>query len=81
MKPSLGRIVLYRMTEVDCQIVAGRGKLNLPRPGDQYPAVIVRTFGSTTVNLSVLLDGESTYWATSRAEGDGESQWSWPPRV
>jgi len=48
--------------------------------GEQYPAVVVRTFGGTTVNLHVLLDGNDTYWATSRMEGDDPGQWSWPPR-
>lgn len=46
--------------------------------GDVYPAVIVRTFGGTTVNLQVLLDGNDHYWATSRTEGDGQGQWAWP---
>jgi hypothetical protein len=46
--------------------------------GDSYPAVVVRTFGGSTVNLKVLLDGNDDYWATSRAEGDEPGQWSWP---
>jgi hypothetical protein len=49
--------------------------------GDVYPAVIVRTFGGTTVNLHVLLDGNDTFWATSRMEGDEAGRWSWPPRA
>lgn len=48
--------------------------------GDIYPALVVRTFGGTTVNLHVLLDGNDTYWATSRVEGDNPGQWSWPVR-
>jgi hypothetical protein len=56
---------------------------NTALPGDTYPAVIVRVFGPTPenrANLSVLLDGTDTYWATSRTEGDGEGEWSWPTR-
>ena len=52
--------------------------------GDVYPAMIVRTWGSTpesSVQLQVFLDGNDTYWATSVNEGDGERAWSWPPRV
>lgn len=51
--------------------------------GDTYPAMIVRVFHpeSTTANLQVFLDGNDTYWATSRAEGEGEFHWAWPPRV
>lgn len=49
--------------------------------GDVYPAVVVRTFHGTTVNLKVLLDGNDDYWATSRGEGDGVGFWHWPERV
>jgi hypothetical protein len=49
--------------------------------GDVYPAIVVRTFLGTTVNLQVQLDGNDTYWATSRSEGDDAGFWSWPPRV
>lgn len=48
--------------------------------GDQYPAVIVRVFdpSSTTVNLQVHLDGNDTYWATSRQAGDGPGRYQLP---
>lgn len=46
--------------------------------GDEYPAVVVRAFGGSTVNLHVLLDGNDTYWATSRQEGGEPGEWSWP---
>lgn len=48
--------------------------------GDIYPAMIVRVWNeaTTTVQLQVFLDGNDTYWATSRSQGDGESQWSYP---
>jgi hypothetical protein len=54
---------------------------NHVQAGEVYPAVVVRTFGGPAANLKVLLDGNDDYWATSRVEGDGECQWSWPPRV
>jgi hypothetical protein len=54
---------------------------NLVIEGEQYPAVVVRTFGGTTVNLQVSLDGNDTYWVASRSEGDGPGFWSWPPRA
>ncbi|TMR18530.1 hypothetical protein ETD86_21505 [Nonomuraea turkmeniaca] len=58
---------------------------NTTRAGDVYPAVVVRVFPGGTesngvCNLQVLLDGNDTYWATSRTEGDGEFRWSWPAR-
>jgi hypothetical protein len=47
---------------------------------DVYPADVVRIFDpqSTTVNLQVHLDGNDTYWATSRSQGTEAGQWSWP---
>lgn len=41
--------------------------------GEQYPAVIVRVFNpeTTTANLQVHLDGNDTFWATSRQLGEG----------
>ena len=49
--------------------------------GEVYPADVVRVFspGSSTVNLQVHLDGNDTYWATSRPYGDGPGQWSHLP--
>lgn len=53
--------------------------------GQVYPAVVVRVFdpSASYVNLQVLLDGNDTYWATSRTNGEsGEAgRWVWPPRV
>lgn len=52
---------------------------NTVRAGDTYPAVVVRTFDpkSTTANLQVLLDGNDTYWATSRQAGDTDAEGRW----
>lgn len=48
--------------------------------GDVFPALIVADWSHGTPggakNLQVLLDGNDTYWATSRIEGDGECQWT-----
>lgn len=48
-----------------------------------FPAVVVRVFDVSDpyVNLQVSIDGNDTYWATSRTEGDGPGQWSWPTLV
>lgn len=56
---------------------------NSVRAGDVFPAVIVRVWPESTVtcNLQVLLDGNDTYWVTSRAEGTEAGRWSWPERV
>ena len=53
--------------------------------GQVYPAMIVRVWGdSGCSNLQVFLDGNDTFWATSRNQADGEPSplhWNWPPRV
>jgi hypothetical protein len=56
--------------------------------GDVFPAVIIRVFSSEvgTSNLQVLLDGNDTFWATSRGQvaadsTDKKGLWSEPPRV
>lgn len=54
---------------------------NLAQQGHMYPAMIVRCWGSTegsACQLQVFLDGNDTYWATSRIEGEGPSHWA-PP--
>lgn len=49
---------------------------NDAREGATYPAVAVADFsGYGHLNLHVLLDGNDSYWATSRDEGDGPGQW------
>lgn len=56
---------------------------NHAEAGQVFPATVVRVFHPTvtTANLQVALDGNDTYWATSRTEGEGPGHWSWPPRV
>jgi hypothetical protein len=54
---------------------------NSASEGQVFPAFIVAVFGSgTTANLHVLLDGNDTYWATSRQQGDDPGQWQWAAR-
>lgn len=81
-KPSVGRIVHYRVSKSDageimrrCVVAAGEG--------DMLPAIIVASDPADThgTNLQVLLNGHGTFWAGSRKEGTGPGEWSWPPRV
>lgn len=57
---------------------------NAAEAGQVYPATIVRVFDphgdSGTSNLQVALDGNDTYWATSRRTGEDDGTWAWPPR-
>lgn len=49
--------------------------------GQVYPAVAVRVWSAGYANFQVSLDGNDTYWATSRTEGTQPGTWAWPPRV
>jgi hypothetical protein len=50
--------------------------------GDVFPAIIIRVWeAAKSCNLQVLLDGTDTFWACSVSEGEGERNWSWPPRA
>lgn len=75
-KISLGRIV-------HAVIKDGMGQLVV------RPAIVVRVWSETTVNLQVFLDGPgwaggaTCLWVTSayfHAEGDREKTWHWPER-
>ncbi len=57
---------------------------NHAHQGDVFAAMIVKTWGiaeGSCANLQVFLDGNDTYWATSRSEGELNGMWSVPPRV
>lgn len=54
---------------------------NQVRVGQEYPAVVVAKFSEDMVNLQVLLDGNDSFWATSRHEGTDPGNWHWPARV
>lgn len=86
MKPTIGRVVQYTLSESDVALIQSkhqdRSSSNAVQAGDAYPAMIVRVWGTGEhVNLQVFLDGDCSYWATSRAEGDTAGFWSWPERV
>lgn len=79
--PTPGRIVLYKLAEHDVeQIRVVRG--NSVRVGDVLPMIVVRVW-HTGVNGQVMLDGRepATHWVTSRVQGDGAGEWSWPARA
>ena len=54
---------------------------NVARAGDAYPAVVTRVWSGNQINASVLLDGNDTFWVTSRSEGENPGNWAWPPHA
>jgi hypothetical protein len=92
MIPTVGRIVHYTLTANDAAAIkkaradAGFATQhgNEPHEGDVLPMLIVRPWGEiegVSANGQVFLDGNDTFWATSRTEGEGPGHWSVPPRV
>lgn len=79
---SPGQTVLYTLSanEADALAEAHADKigrtLNRPEAGQVCAALVLRVWSPTCANLKVFLDGEPTYWATSRSEGEGEGRWS-----
>lgn len=86
--PTVNRTVSYKLAAWDVDKINHRRAStgahgNDVKEGQVYPMVIVRVWGDTpdaAVNGQVLLDGEDTYWATSRVVGDQLGQYSWPAR-
>lgn len=81
MKPTVGRIVNYKLSEYDHDNLKNNfykdseGKLE-----GTLPAVIVRVWSETTVNLKVITDGPIDVWKTSVSQGDQPGNWNWPVR-
>ena len=74
-KISIGRIVRYNTTEAEQQAL---GLLNCNQ-SKQLPAIIVATWGGTTVNVKVFVDGGvQDLWKTSVTQGNNPGNWQWP---
>jgi hypothetical protein len=70
MQPTIGRIVIYTYTAEEVH----------PNDATECPAVIVRVWSETSVNLKLLEDTEENSWKTSvELGGPGEpGKWAWP---
>ena len=73
MKPSLGRIVLFRSLDSNS--------------AKEHPALVTRVWSDTCVNLTVFPDNLEPVCKTSVTQNEsleGPNQdyaWRWPPRV
>jgi hypothetical protein len=81
MKPTIGRIVIYKLTDADKAKLKELGRHNPNNGAEEAPAMVVRVWSDICVNLRVILDGDDTLWVTSASLGDQPRQWQWPPRV
>jgi len=96
VKPTIGRIVVYTLSEHDADCINRRRVARPHEPawpagaqahfgnsvvvGEAYPMVIVKVWNATMVNGQVLLDGNDVLWVTSVHEGAGPCSWAWPKR-
>jgi len=77
-----GRIVYYVFDDEDIKEIAAfcakTGSTCSPlKPGDIAPAMVVKVWQGTTINLKVMLDGTDTCWATSVVFDEKKSPRSW----
>jgi len=80
MKPTIGRIVIYKLTTALKEQLRENNKGEwLVNIQDTLPAMIVAVWNDTCVNLKVFVDGHiKDLWITSAVQGDQEGQWNWP---
>lgn len=88
---SLGRIVLYTLSEVDVARINNNRRAdhtcgNTADIGQEFPMIVTRVQKHGLINGQVHLDGTDLYWV----EGIGENvapespfvgTWRWPPFV
>ncbi len=82
---TLGRIVHYTVSDHDLNnltpgLSVQTGNHNAVRAGSVYPAMVVGVNSENSANLQVFIDGDASFWATSRSEGDTPGTWAWPVR-
>lgn len=68
----VGKMVLYKVP-AHCQDL--RLHSNGVKEGDVLPAIVVRQWSTTTVNLRVFCDNREDAWITSATMGDKPGQW------
>ena len=92
---TIGDIVHYMLSAVDAEAINRRrvAKAHTPawpegaiahsgntvRAGEILPMIVCRVWGGDMVNGQVFLDGNDTYWATSRHEGLVAGTWAQRP--
>lgn len=90
MIPSIGEVVLYKLSSTDIETIRARRNRamgnysdHLGNPlfeGDDFPAIITRVWDQTPtalslVQLQVFLDGSDQVWAFSSEQGCENGNW------
>jgi hypothetical protein len=83
-KPTVGRIVNYFVSENDTDAIKYNFSAQDIQEGKAVlPAIIVRVWSDTCVNLKVLTDGPVDAWKTSVSKNEKVNyagSWNWPAR-
>jgi hypothetical protein len=82
MKPTIGRIVHYILTQDDVERSPFHPAYIDGNPGyagEHFPAIVCVITGER-VNLQVFLDGSHSLWVPSAIEGTENGTWHWPER-
>jgi len=80
MKPTIGRIVIYNVSD-EQKIAMENSYKNTGKSCNvqsKLPAIIVAVWSDIVVNLKVITDGNEDLWITSVHQGDGQTEWNWP---
>jgi len=90
-EPTVGRIVLYRLSQADADRINTRRVYGAKgadgsaleegesvQAGVEYPAVITSVGANGVVNLHVFADGNHGVWAKGVSQGSDGGGWSWP---
>ena len=81
MNTIIGRIVIYKTTEVQRKEMEEKAKKGECNVQEKLPGIVVAVWSDTCVNLNVPLDGEGSLWVTSSQQGQNEGEWNWPEKV
>jgi hypothetical protein len=79
--PGIGRIVHYRLSASDIEKFLAGSVI----AGEYYPAMVIRSWpdsrpDSTAIDLQVFTGGAHLFSVRGALAGDGDGQWTWPPR-
>lgn len=95
-RPSIGRIVHYRLSDQDVSdafVAHGQTHSQSLRAGDVLPAIVVGVFAEyksidapLVLDMTVFLPGGHTLWVEAvrelrEGQADQHGFWCWPPRV
>ncbi len=77
MKPTIGRIVIYRLTDADKEYLRDAQANSIPvNVSEELPAVIVAVWSENCINVKVFVDGiTNSIWKTSINEGTQPGMW------